>query len=102
RVPPPPTSPLLPYTTLFRSLELQSLRRSSCDLASAAAGEARNGDDGHMLYSDVYALPRNRRRGYEHQSRPCISNRPRSRFAQSRSEEHTSELQSRSDLVCRL
>src|SRR5260221_6790678 len=36
-------------------------------------------------------------------SRPTRSSRPRSsRFVPTRSEEHTSELQSHSDLVCRL
>src|SRR5438105_7244064 len=61
---PPPRSTLFPYTTLFRSDEIQLVR------------SARN-------------LP--------------LSSRPSSGSTiTARSEEHTSELQSRVDLVCRL
>src|SRR2546422_3345562 len=80
----PPRSTLFPYTTLFRSLLL--FRR---DVAL-----------GHGCYGPWSPV----------QSRPLRSggwwprNRtePRSRFLASRSEEHTSELQSRLHLVCRL
>src|SRR5207249_11482598 len=65
----PPTSPLFPYTTLFRSL-----------------GEAR--EDLDQRGARVAVGPR-----------PARPPRPRRRV---RSEEHTSELQSRFDLVCRL
>src|SRR5204862_6937087 len=68
RIPPPPRSPLFPYTTLFRSLPL------------ARRGRERG--------------PRGGRRP------PSLQGGPAS--LQSRSEEHTSELQSRRDLVCRL
>src|SRR2546428_6060032 len=70
----PPRSTLFPYTTLFRS-------------GSAAARPAvgrRTTDRG---------VPARRRE----EARPSSRRRPRYR-----SEEHTSELQSRSDLVCRL
>src|SRR5690349_23142759 len=72
----PPRSTLFPYTTLFRS------SRSS---SSSGSGRCR-------------ARPR----------RPCSASarrRRRSRrfaISTTRSEEHTSELQSRRDLVCRL
>src|SRR5207249_11152449 len=83
---PPPYSPLFPYTTLFRSRDLV-LARSGAVVLHHRAGrgvrvprgrvelrELRVGDDpGH-------------RRDRDHP----------------RSEEHTSELQSRFDLVCRL
>src|SRR5206468_11592186 len=80
--PPPPRSTLFPYTTLFRSW-----RRGSTDM---------------------------RRRSRLRDSTPITSRRRVSSSAASRatspelpctfwrSEEHTSELQSRSDLVCRL
>src|SRR2546421_8367312 len=80
----PPRSTLFPYTTLFRSV----FRRR--------AGETRHG-----------LFPLHEQRGHRDDS-PAqdfrlpthwhfkIHQRPR------RSEEHTSELQSRSDLVCRL
>src|SRR5690349_24805125 len=72
-LPPPPKSTLLPYTTLFRS-------RWPCAIHSAAA------------YRPL-ARP-------ECRSSPSV--RHRRRRPASRSEEHTSELQSRRDLVCRL
>src|SRR5207249_9734107 len=73
-IPPPPTSTLFPYTTLFRS---------HCEEAGAL-----------LVRSGV---PRSIRRGDDRRgeaSRP--SGTP------DRSEEHTSELLSRFDLVCRL
>src|SRR5688572_31542083 len=72
----PPRSTLFPYTTLFRSPRL-----------------AKPGKLPHILA--------NRRA-------PCLSARPkncrvsRSQSISARSEEHTSELQSQSNLVCRL
>src|SRR5438067_9803336 len=70
----PPRSTLFPYTTLFRSLP-------EAEVAS------RLGDLGRELH---YAA-----RGID--PRPLIP-----RALPPRSEEHTSELQSRFDLVCRL
>src|SRR2546421_7943608 len=72
----PPRSTLFPYTTLFRS----NRYALHCGQCSGLAGEGRtrmespggNGRDGARMPQRV------------------------------RSEEHTSELQSRSDLVCRL
>src|SRR5947207_6755648 len=72
-IPPPPRSTLFPYTTLFRSHAPGSPR---------ARRRARG--------------PRSART--EH-GRPA---RPVGRAGRPRSEEHTSELQSHSDLVCRL
>src|SRR5205809_5970701 len=77
---PPPSSTLFPYTTLFRSC----LRRRR---ARACSGRRRNGEKASRV-----ARPAHGRR------RP--SRRARQRGA--RSEEHTSELQSRLHLVCRL
>src|SRR2546421_9720436 len=71
----PPRSTLFPYTTLFRSLAAREHAREE----RAPLGEYRE------------ALVR--------RSQPAGVPSPR---AQARSEEHTSELQSRSDLVCRL
>src|SRR5688572_32443099 len=76
----PPRSTLFPYTTLFRS-ELQAARelldRSITELRRTI-GELRR--------------PTQARRGITGQLRSLVS----------RSEEHTSELQSQSNLVCRL
>src|SRR3712207_7500511 len=79
----PPRSTLFPYTTLFRSRERQQRARAAADRAAADAGARRRSAlrpvaaprDGHAL--GVLAAHR-------------------------RSEEHTSELQSRQYLVCRL
>src|SRR3712207_7140533 len=83
----PPRSTLFPYTTLFRSLdrclgELQVLRPRGPDprlrlRAGAAAGALRG--QGRARRLD-----------------------PRGLISCARSEEHTSELQSRQYLVCRL
>src|SRR5438034_2667754 len=76
----PPRSTLFPYTTLFRSR------------ASKARTGHRDGSAWHKRWS-AYGKPQGngRRRGSL-----------RSSTTSARSEEHTSELQSHSDLVCRL
>src|SRR5690349_23191845 len=76
----PPRSTLFPYTTLFRSLTSR--------LLAAAAGQPEPG--GRLESSDLVE--------------PGGSARPVDPAARgtARSEEHTSELQSRRDLVCRL
>src|SRR2546430_13748705 len=82
----PPRSTLFPYTTLFRSLHWWS---------SAAGGGSRRPAPRHVrqrrLSSTMY------RRGRA-ASRRSPSPVPPTR---QRSEEHTSELQSQSNLVCR-
>src|SRR5439155_20413956 len=64
-IPPPPTSTLFPYTTLFRSIHSPCREPSRCCIPSCR----------WYMQLDVN---------------------------QARSEEHTSELQSRGHLVCRL
>src|SRR5690554_7496007 len=71
--PPPPTSTLFPYTTLFRSKSNLDLNDKGASLGNAIEDEFDN-----PIYNQ-------RNRGYA-----------------IRSEEHTSELQSRPHLVCRL
>src|SRR2546422_6003943 len=72
----PPRSTLFPYTTLFRSLPAQIL-------AGQRRGRALECHD--SLYPTL---------------RPAAQ--ARNRLGRKRSEEHTSELQSRLHLVCRL
>src|SRR5206468_7343767 len=100
--PRPPCSTLFPYTTLFRSLPVTSNRlepagprgwrlafpnaSALCRVASgtckcARAGHAQSARKRVLLVGDGA-------------SDFCVA-------AAARSEEHTSELQSRSDLVCR-
>src|SRR2546428_8404728 len=77
----PPRSTLFPYTTLFRSVEVQRRRH-------LRGGEVRvHGVALHDL-----------------RAREIVDAGVEARAAveRLRSEEHTSELQSRSDLVCRL
>src|SRR3712207_8046194 len=77
----PPRSPLLPYTTLFRSVTVEP---ESWNAALPPGGTADFG-----WYAHGTAEPLNCRINGD----PCDG---------TRSEEHTSELQSRQYLVCRL
>src|SRR5438270_4390869 len=74
-IPQPPKPPPFPYTTLFRSRENQALWRPNSDTHTALTD-----DQGQSYPPIAYDMP---------ESGP-------------RSEEHTSELQSQSNLVCRL
>src|SRR5436190_16440469 len=82
----PPRSTLFPYTTLFRSS-----RRSHRSRARAASARSPSPTAG----CSPPARARRRSAPLRRESPPPA---PRRR----RSEEHTSELQSHSDLVCRL
>src|SRR3712207_7690176 len=79
----PPRSTLFPYTTLFRSLT-EALRVSEAFTKLAASGK----------------MPRGAQRS-ANRKLPEFEARIQ-RYRRSRSEEHTSELQSRQYLVCRL
>src|SRR5256885_13120879 len=85
----PPRSTLFPYTTLFRSAGPAIWRRRAptADRGSRA-GDARGQPDGETLHR---GLRRN----------PALRN-VASIWLRDRSEEHTSELQSPCNLVCRL
>src|SRR5437868_12029869 len=82
-----PTSTLFPYTTLFRSLEISRLQDHRAHLAGGGLPQARLRRlfDGEALAARQAVLW-----VLELVQDPV------------RSEEHTSELQSRFDLVCRL
>src|SRR5690606_39766377 len=90
---PPPRSTLFPYTTLFRS----SRRISS--ISARPEGILK-------VYGSASCTQSGRHRGRDAPSAPSAS--PSVRIAhpvtrtRRRSEEHTSELQSRENLVCRL
>src|SRR5690606_41923574 len=81
---PPPTSTLFPYTTLFRSLPLSRCLFFDSPLFLGVVLE-----DGSPISSQPFSL-----------GQSLVSLSPESLNA--RSEEHTSELQSRENLVCRL
>src|SRR3712207_9517171 len=76
----PPRSTLFPYTTLFRSQRVpHHLHPSGGDAVAVGLVEAR-----------------------QHLAAEQVVDRPRLDVVAARSEEHTSELQSRQYLVCRL
>src|SRR5690606_41817299 len=85
---PPPRSTLFPYTTLFRSSCRLCRRDWRCHTRNQC-------DFRHASLRCQSAL-----RVHERHSRRCGV--PRRLGEASRSEEHTSELQSRENLVCRL
>src|SRR5437016_11091366 len=94
---PPPRSTLFPYTTLFRSLSREPRG------ASAATG-GRN-QDLVIVESPSKAKTINRYLGGDFKvlaSYGHVRDLPRRRKKGERSEEHTSELQSLTNLVCRL
>src|SRR3712207_6858540 len=73
----PPRSTLFPYTTLFRSRGWFQVNAPSGEIVYTRAGSFNKNGDGQLVTLDGYTL-------------------------NPRSEEHTSELQSRQYLVCRL
>src|SRR3712207_8441141 len=87
----PPRSTLFPYTTLFRSAVTNAARSAaaSSDVPSASYDAV---SPGSHRYTD-------QRHGYPSAGSQIASG---AGTASGRSEEHTSELQSRQYLVCRL
>src|SRR5260370_7142900 len=81
----PPRSTLFPYTTLFRSL---------------GTPEGRVSKDGSESVPCIHPSRRAQERAPQDEVR-IVSHAP-SRATTTRSEEHTSELQSHLNLVCRL
>src|SRR2546430_9287489 len=97
----PPRSTLFPYTTLFRSMPNRAIKAnriasllpvaltSSDQQASFMLASAPQSSDLEGLYNTVTT------------AQPMVAI-PEPQTTASRSEEHTSELQSQSNLVCRL
>src|SRR2546428_3056494 len=85
----PPRSTLFPYTTLFRS----AVGFAARDLAKTALLQLR--DLGSVV--DKAAGDATLSKLLASKNEPDLE-----RYVERRSEEHTSELQSRSDIVCRL
>src|SRR5437868_12627130 len=92
----PPRSTLFPYTTLFRSRS----RRRAPGLRRVPAGRGQ----GIAGARAARAERESRSEGRDRRVRTLASRGPAGPAARlaARSEEHTSELQSRFDLVCRL
>src|SRR3712207_7139033 len=89
----PRRSPLFPYTTLFRSLEVGRHSRA----LEIGAGSGYQTAVLSRLAGQVYAIERIPELAREAQARIRSLG-----IYNARSEEHTSELQSRQYLVCRL
>src|SRR5438046_6840496 len=89
-IPPPPRSTLFPYTTLFRSHQSRAGRAEWVAQRDAAAVDV---DLGQVRAGLL--LPR------EHDRRERLVDLDQVDVVE-RSEEHTSELQSLTNLVCRL
>src|SRR2546430_10799659 len=91
----PPRSTLFPYTTLFRS-RAQGRRGRAQERAAGVVLESRH-VEGPVVEARLGTHPtddprRSGPRGHVEEAKPAYL----------RSEEHTSELQSQSNLVCRL
>src|SRR2546430_8452446 len=97
----PPRSTLFPYTTLFRSQRSSSPSIERSTLSNAAftsAGEGGRCTRKFFAFQVGFVDP---------SGRPYTSQQKAAfilgmKYSNSRSEEHTSELQSQSNLVCRL
>src|SRR3712207_9376878 len=83
----PPRSTLFPYPTLFRSSRSKRAKKHFISVNCAAIPEA-------LLESELF--------GHERGAFTGAVARRIGKFEEARSEEHTSELQSRQYLVCRL
>src|SRR5699024_11319768 len=92
---PPPLSSIFPYTTLFRSVVLEctgfytSKAKSQAHIDAGAKKVIISAPAGNDLPTIVYSVNEK-------------TLKPTDTIISARSEEHTSELQSRFDLVCRL
>src|SRR3712207_8854656 len=86
----PPRSTLFPYTTLFRSAEAEEGCVCAGGRGEEAAATGRPGAEDARAERD------------DEQRRRAPADPERRRMLEQRSEEHTSELQSRPYLVCRL
>src|SRR5207253_4080965 len=89
----PPRSTLFPYTTLFRS----ELAQATSRLAAAGVTDPRR--EATCLWGAVAGVARGEVWLRRDAAPPDVVTH---RFRDARSEEHTSELQSRGHLVCRL
>src|SRR3712207_7266730 len=85
----PPRSTLFPYTTLFRSVFFAPSRENFSE--SKVSREGAKGWERVFVHARAASAPKRR-----------TASATRARDSRGRSEEHTSELQSRQYLVCRL
>src|SRR5690606_41934225 len=94
----PPKSILFPYTTLFRSIGLDKHLKHSPDIPALQNHSPFAGELVHTIRCNLTLCPC-RRHGAQHDKNQFCFH---CYIYFERSEEHTSELQSRENLVCRL
>src|SRR3989442_12752862 len=98
----PPRSTLFPYTTLFRSPLLDAMTPAFAAAAKRIAADATPGGKTRRMFgicNNLGLLPEHffpKESGRDYALSPYLE------VLKERSEEHTSELQSRPHLVCRL
>src|SRR5690606_39535468 len=91
----PPRSTRFPYTTLFRSPErCAQLENVTVDMSQAYVSAVRERAPNAQLVFDRFHVQR--------LAHDALDELRREKVREARSEEHTSELQSRENLVCRL
>src|SRR5690606_41275169 len=98
----PPTRPLFPYTTLFRSMGLvdragEAIRDLAATIEEAEQVAAQIAASTHQQHNGMEQLTAAMAHIRAAATQTAASTRQMER---SRSEEHTSELQSRENLVC--
>src|SRR2546425_10279709 len=98
----PPRSTLFPYTTLFRSLFALGRPGGKKSAAGTLAQDPADSGPGRLIARNAFGQQAQRgqrnHEDQEHIGRRCHAQA----YAEARSEEHTSELQSLAYLVCRL
>src|SRR5262249_56794468 len=98
----PPTSTLFPYTTLFRSDISAAIEQSGS--SSMIGPSSNNSATSQILTLSWLALAKTRRpensKGGAHLAYSAFTGSPTTRSSYGRSEEHTSELQSLTNLLC--
>src|SRR5256885_9388696 len=94
----PPRSTLFPYTTLFRSDRVRHAAKTASDTASKWSDQARSAAAG---LSETGQATASSFQDTARETADSAADAASSSYA-ARSEEHTSELQSPCNLVCRL
>src|SRR5690606_40717525 len=97
-IPPPLRSTLFPYTTLFRSqVVLETMRNNNVKYIVFSSTAATYGEPKQVpITEDMPTVPTNT------YGETKLAMEKMMKWSEIRSEEHTSELQSRENLVCRL
>src|SRR5690606_41421493 len=102
RTPPRPRSPLFPYTTLFRSGLEAPVPALDPRPILTMADMGHGGHAGHHMTGTGHGEPGHASMDHASMDHGAMDHAAMGHAGMDRSEEHTSELQSRENLVCRL